>query len=242
MRATFDFTGAEALVTGGSDGIGLAIARSFRDAGASVTITGTKGRAEDYAQDLSGFRYLPMAADDPASVDAVASAFSALDVLVNNAGTAVRPPEAATPEGFARNIEINLTAVYRLTAGLRLALAARKGAVVNVASMTSYMAAPLIPGYGASKTAIVSLTKSLAAAWAGHGIRVNAVAPGWIETKLTATHREREAANAAILGRTPFGRWGKPEEMAGPVLFLASGAAGFVTGVTLPVDGGYSSA
>ncbi|QIE55512.1 SDR family oxidoreductase [Pikeienuella piscinae] len=241
MSVSFDFSGAAALVTGGSDGIGLAIARAFRAAGATVTITGTRAAAADYEQDLSGFAYQQLVATDPASVDAVATAMGPLDVLVNNAGTAIRAPEALTPEGFARNVEINLNAVYRLSHGLRPKLAERKGAIVNIASMTSYIASPRVPGYGASKTAIVSLTKTLATLYAEDGIRVNAIAPGWIETKLTVPVRGAEALNRPIIERTPMGRWGRPEEMAEPVLFLASPAAGFVTGVTMPVDGGYSA-
>lgn len=239
MNVSFDFSGAAALVTGGSDGIGLAIARAFSAAGAAVTITGTRGAAADYEQDLSGFAYHQLVATDPASVDAVATAMGPLDVLVNNAGTAIRAPEAATPEGFAKNVEINLNAVYRLSHGLRPKLAERKGAIVNIASMTSYIASPRVPGYGASKTAIVSLTKTLAALYAEDGVRVNAIAPGWIETKLTVPVQGADALNRPIVERTPMGRWGRPEEMAGPVLFLASSAAGFVTGVTVPVDGGF---
>lgn len=242
MAVAFDFRGKAALVTGGADGIGLAVARAFRAAGAEVTVTGTKPAAGAYAQDLSGFRFHRMSAADPETVDALAAATGPLDVLVNNAGTAIRGAEALTPEGFSRNVEINLNAVYRLSHALREKLAARRGCIVNVASMTSYAGAPRIPGYGASKAAIVSLTWTLAQLWAPHGIRVNAVAPGWIETKLTGPTRDAPGVSDAILARTPMGRWGKPEEMAGPVLFLASAeAAGFVTGVTLPVDGGYST-
>jgi len=243
MAATFDFTGAKALVTGGANGIGLAIATAFAEAGAEVTVTGTRAAADGYDHDLGRFAYRQLIAEDDASVDALAEAVEACDVLVNNAGTAVRAPESFEPEGFSRNVRINLDAVYRLTARLRPKLAARKGCVVNVASMTSYAASPRIPGYGASKAAVLQLTQSLAALYAEEGIRVNAIAPGWIATKLTVPVRETGAVADPILSRTPMGRWGAPEEMAGTVLYLASpDLAGFVTGVTIPVDGGYSAA
>ncbi len=242
MDAEFNFTNRSVLVTGGSNGIGLAIARGFAAAGARVLVTGTRARAEDYGARLEGLGYRQARMEDDASIDALIASIDRLDVLVNNAGTAVRGAEALTPEGFERNVRINLNAVYRLCHGLRPRLAARPGAVVNIASMTSYFASPRVPGYGASKAAIVQLTKSLAALWAQDGIRVNALAPGWIATDLTQVVRETESLNRAILDRTPMGRWGRPEELAGPAMFLASdAAAGFVTGVTIPVDGGYSA-
>ena len=240
MDARFDFTGRAVLVTGGSNGIGLAVARGFADAGASVTVTGTKLAAADYPEPLEDFAYLRMQADDPASVDAVIAAAGAVDVLVNNAGTAVRGEEALTPEGFEKNVRINLESVYRLTAGLRGKLATWPGSVINVASMTSYVASPRVPGYGASKAAVLQLTKTLAALYAADGIRVNAVAPGWIATNLTESVRGSKSISDPIVERTPMGRWGRPEELAGTAMYLASdSAAGFVTGVTIPVDGGY---
>jgi 3-oxoacyl-[acyl-carrier protein] reductase len=239
---SFDFSGHAALVTGGTSGIGLAIARAFADAGAEVTVTGQRAGAGEYDEDLTGFAYRQAVMHDAASVDALIAATDRVDILVNNAGTAVRAPEAYTPEGFEKNIDINLNSVYRLSHGLLPKLKARPGAIVNIASMTSYAASPRVPGYGASKAAILQLTKTLGALYAADGVRVNAIAPGWIETPMTVPVREAEAVNRPIVERTPFGRWGKPEEMAGTVLFLASpDAAGFVTGVTVPVDGGYSA-
>lgn len=237
---TLDYTGHSVLVTGGSNGIGLAIARAFADAGAAVTITGTRSAASDYGNDLSGFTYRQLQVEDAAAVDAFIAATDEVDVLVNNAGTAVRAPEGHTPEGFERNIAINLNSVFRLSQGLRDRLAKRPGSIVNIASMTSYIASPRVPGYGASKAAILQMTMSLAELYAPQGIRVNAIAPGWIETNLTEAPRAMDGFADKTTDRTPMGRWGKPEEMAGTALYLASDRlAGFVTGVTIPVDGGY---
>jgi NAD(P)-dependent dehydrogenase (short-subunit alcohol dehydrogenase family) len=237
----FDFSHRSALVTGGSNGIGAAIARAFRDAGASVTITGTR-EADDYRGDLAGMTYRRLEVRDGIAVKALAAGMPKLDVLVNCAGTA-RPDgrNEYELEAFAAALDINLVGSMRLCDAFLPQLTAAKGAIVNIASMTSYAASPRVPGYGASKAGVLQLTKTLAAAWARHGIRVNAVAPGWIETKLTEALVRTPELSKPIIDRTPMGRWGKPDEIAGCVLFLASPAAGFVTGVTVPVDGGYSA-
>ena len=240
MSGALDFSGCAVLVTGGSNGIGLAIASSFLEAGASVSITGTRPAAADYETDLSAFAYRQALMEDSSSVESLIAATDKLDVLVNTAGTAVEPPRALTPEGFETNIAINLNAVFRLCQGLYVHLKSRPGSIVNIASMYSFLGSPGVPGYGASKSAIVQLTKTLAALYAPDGVRVNAIAPGWIETKLTAGSQADEQSNRSIVGRTPMGRWGKPEDIVGTALYLASDdLAGFVTGVTIPVDGGY---
>lgn len=241
MIATFDFSGYAVLVTGGTRGIGRAIAGVFKAAGAEVTVTGTRADAGAYGDDLSGFGYSQVQMEEPASVDALIAATARVDVLVNNAGIVIRQPEGLTPEGFEKTIAVNLNAVFRLCQGLRDKLASRPGCVVNIASMYSYFASPHAPGYGASKTAVLQLTKSLAALYAADGIRVNAIAPGWTQTDLTAPIKADPERDRAVVQRTPMGRWATPREIAGTALYLASGdIAGFVTGVTIPVDGGYS--
>ncbi len=242
MSATFDFSGKTALVTGGSSGIGLAIAQGFLAAGAHVTITGTAAEPGGYPDDLSAFDYQGVNMLDVDAVEALAARFERLDVLVNNAGTTFRGEEALKPENFEATIDINLNAVYRLSHRLQPALKAASGSIINIASMTSYFGSPRVPGYGASKSAILQMTKTLGALWARDGVRVNAIAPGWIDTKLTVPVQSDPNLADPIIARTPMDRWGRPDEMAGTALFLASNdAASFITGVTIPVDGGYCS-
>jgi NAD(P)-dependent dehydrogenase (short-subunit alcohol dehydrogenase family) len=161
-----------------------------------------------------------------------------LDVLVNAAGV-IRRSDEFDPEVFARVIEVNLLGVMRACVAARPLLADSGGCIVNLASMLSFFGGPLVPAYTASKGAIMQLTKSLAVAWAADGVRVNAVAPGWIRTGLTAGIRADGAAEQRIIDRTPMGRWGEPADVAGAVAFLAGPDAAFITGAVLPVDGGY---
>ena len=177
---------------------------------------------------------------DSAAVAAFAATFDTLAVLVNAAGV-LRLLQEYDPAEFARVVDINLTGTMRMTVGCRAALAKGRGAVVNIASMHAIFGAPLSPAYAASKAGVVQLTKSFAVAWAEDGIRVNAIAPGWIETPMTVPARSDAARNRAILDRTPLGRWGTPDDIVGPALFLASDAARFITGAVLAVDGGYSA-
>jgi len=173
-----------------------------------------------------------------AEIESLVASLPTLHHVVNCAGVIRRGAEH-DPQVFADVIDINLTGTMRVCAAGRAKLAEAKGSIVNTASILSFFGGGLVPGYAASKGGIAQLTKSLAIAYAPDGIRVNAVAPGWIATPLTEALRENGERNAAILARTPLARWGKPEDIAGGVLYLASPLASFVTGTVLAIDGGY---
>jgi NAD(P)-dependent dehydrogenase (short-subunit alcohol dehydrogenase family) len=164
-----------------------------------------------------------------------------LDCLVNCAGV-IRRGDEHDPAVFEAVVDVNLNGTMRVCAGARSLLTETSGTIVNLASMLSFFGGGLVPGYSASKGGIAQLTKSLAIAYAKDGIRVNAVAPGWIETPLTTALRSDQERSSAILGRTPLGRWGRPQDVTGAVLFLCSPAAAFITGAVVPVDGGYAVA
>ena len=237
---SFDFSGARVLVVGASRaGIGAAIARAFQEAGAVVAITGAEG--EPAEQDRARFAYTQLDVTDGDAVRAMAAAMPSLDILVNCAAITSRGEEMA-PAFFEKVVNVNLHGTFRMAEAFYPQLQAAKGVLINIASRYAMYGSPRHPAYGASKAAVVQLTKSLAIAWAADGIRVNAVAPGFIVTQQSARSRTDPAHVAAVNLRTPMGRWGQPEDIAGPVLFLASPASGFMTGTCLAIDGGYSVA
>lgn len=242
-RATFDFTGTEALITGGTSGIGHATASLFRDAGAAVTVTGTKAEAGEYDTDLTGMTYRQLILTDTKSIDELVSATSTLDVLVNNAGANFPGGlNEADPDGFEASVALNLTAPYRLTVGLRKALAASGGAsVVFLSSLSALRAVTMVPGYGAAKAGIASLTHNLAVKWAPRGIRVNAVVPGVIDTPMTELAQTVPEIIDAELSRIPLGRLGTPAEIAGTIAFLCTEQSSYTSGALFIVDGASTS-
>lgn len=237
----FGLNEKKVLVVGGSSGIGAGIAMAFAAQGAIVTATGATAAEVDAARADSAMQDIDLQCldvRDNAQIESLLARMGGLDVLVNCAGVIRRAAEH-DPEVFAQVIDINLNGTMRCCAAARHYLAERGGCIVNTASMLSFFGGGLVPAYSASKGGIAQLTKSLAIAYAGEGIRVNAVAPGWIATPLTQALQDDAARSKQILDRTPLKRWGRPADVAAPVLFLASGAAAFITGAILPVDGGY---
>ncbi len=228
----------QALITGGARGIGWGVAEAMLAAGYGVTVTGLTDDEVAAVPRRDHLRAVQLDVTDDADVAAVIGGLKRLDALVNCAGMILREGKEFTIEGFQRVIDVNLTGTMRLCVAARPLLDRQGGAIVNTASIWSFFGGGLTPAYTASKGGVAQLTKALAVAWAPH-IRVNAIAPGWIETELTKAAQADPARSDAIVARTPFGRWGKPEDVGGAVVFLCSEAAGFITGTVLPVDGGY---
>lgn len=242
-RTTFDFTGTAVLVTGGTSGIGHATARAFLAAGADVTVTGTRAGAGDYDVDLDGLSYRQLALTDADAVAELAATTDRLDVLINNAGATFPGGDEWTPDGYAASVELNLLAPMRIATELADLLAASEleggASCINVSSMAAYRSQAFVPGYGGAKAGIVNLTANLARRWADRGIRVNAIAPGAIDTPMTAALTQIPELGDPEIARTALGRFGTPEEIAGVALFLASSSASYLTGQTVAVDGGY---
>ncbi len=239
MKRDFDLTGRHALVTGGR-GLAAGMARGLADAGAEVVIL-SRTKPENCAY--------PFVQADLADRDALRAGFDGalalmggrIDILVNCAGIQRRHECEDFPmEDWDEVLEVNLTAVFELSqlAG-RVMLKQGKGKIINVASMISFFGGMRIPAYAASKGGVAQLTKALAVAWAGKGIQVNALAPGYMVTDMNDALLRDEARRTSILSRIPAGRWGTPEDMAGPCVFLASDASDYVNGAVIPVDGAY---
>lgn len=228
-----------AVVTGGAspDGIGWATALALVDKGFEVVVTGVSSAEVQRTPTHASIEAQVLDVRDDRAIEALFAKLRHLDVLVNCAG-ASDPGTEFSPSGFARTVDINLTGTLRCCVAARSLLADSKGAIVNVASMYAFFGSAVAPAYSASKGGVVQLTKSLAVAWAPD-IRVNAVAPGWIKTGMARAVWDDPVWAPAITARTPMRRFGVPAELADPICFLCSSEARFVTGVTLPVDGGY---
>lgn len=237
------YAGKAVLVSGASGGLGLAMARGFALLGADVTATGTSAaKLEDAQHDAAnaGIRFATLDVRDSSAVQRFAAGLPALDILVNAQGVA-RPGAEWDETTFLDVMDINLNSAFRLAMAVLPQLTAAQGAVVNVASMLSYLADADVPAYTASKTGIVGLTRAMAHKYGAAGVRFNAVAPGYHRTDMTRALWEDPQAEARIAGRAALKRWGSAEDIVGAVLFLCSPAAAFITGITLPVDGGYHS-
>lgn len=229
------------LVVGGTRGIGAAIATRFARDGAQVTAAGLSAD-EAPVDDTGRVGVVDLDVRDGVALERLVGGFTSrsrgLDVLVNAAGV-LRRSDEFDPQVFREVLEINLTAALRACVAAHPGLLRRQGCIVNIASVLTFRGGPLVPAYTASKGGMAALTRSLAVAWGPAGVRVNAIAPGWIRTDLTAALQHDEERSADIVSRTPLGRWGRTDDVTGAALFLAGPDSAFITGVTLPVDGGY---
>ncbi len=248
----FELHGKVAVVTGGNGGIGLGMARGLARAGANIVVAARNRQKMDAAvKELEGLGVKAIGVETDVTeerqvattVRTAVERFGRLDILINNSGTTVRKmPQDLTMAEWDHVLNTNLrSAMLCCKAVYPEMVKAGGGKIINIGSMMSIFGAPYASAYGASKGGIVQLTRSLAYAWAKDNIQVNAVLPGWIDTFLTRQAREQVSGlHDRVLARTPQGRWGEPNDLSGAAVFLASRASDFVTGVALPVDGGYS--
>ena len=250
MAANFDLTGKVAIVTGGNGGIGFGIARGLAQAGANIVVAARRSEKNMQAVtalQATGVKALSVITDvrDEASVQAMVQAaveaFGHVDILVNNAGINIRKaPQDYSLAEWQEVLNTNLTGVFLCARAVYPYMAqAGGGKIINIGSMTSIFGSSVSPAYGATKGGVVQFTKSVALFWAKDNIQVNALLPGWIHTELTASASSERYT--FIKSRIPHGRWGEPDELAGAAVFLASQASDYITGIALPVDGGYTS-
>jgi NAD(P)-dependent dehydrogenase (short-subunit alcohol dehydrogenase family) len=243
MNFQFNFNGKTALITGGTSGIGMAVSLAFKNAGAHVVAAGLGDEELNAARSQANFKDIRVESLDVAdgvAVQALVDSIPSLDYVVTCAGMIRRGVEH-DPIEFAKVIDINLNGTMRVCAAARTKLAQNKGAIVMIGSVMSFFGGPAQPAYSASKGAIRNLTMSLGAAYAAEGVRVNAVAPGWIITALSKGARDNPERYAQINARIPMNRWAETSEVADPILFLCSDAARYMTGTVMAVDGGYMS-
>jgi len=229
-----------AVVTGGTRGIGRGIVDVLIEGGWQVIATGATAKEVEAAPSAEMLTNCVLDITAQAAVDAFTGKLDRLDALVNGAGI-LRRGEEYDLSVFEQVVAVNLIGTMRMCVACHPLLKASGGSILNIASMLSFFGGPLVPAYSASKGGVAQLTKSLAINWAPEGIRVNAVAPGWIATEMTRGLREDPAREAAILARTPQGRWGTPRDVGKIAAMLLSSEAGFLTGTIVPVDGGYSA-
>lgn len=253
MSQMFDLDGKTALITGGNGGIGLGIARGLARSGANIVIGARNAaKTEEAVRDICSLGVEAVGTtmdvlDEESVSDGVSAAvsrFGGIDILVNNAGIGIRkPPQDYSLEEWQQVVGINLDGTFLCSREVYPHMkSAGGGKIINIGSMTSVFGSDWVAAYSASKGGVVQLTKSLAVAWASDNIQVNAILPGWIHTDLTAPIRNQFTERYEyIRSRIPHGRWGEPDEMGGAAVFLSSAASDYVTGVSLPVDGGYTS-
>lgn len=249
MTRLFDLTGRRAVVTGANRGIGFGIATALADAGAdivavSASIAATGSDIEHAVRSRGrSFRAIRCDLSDAAAVADLAADLRAddVDILVNNAGTILRAPAAEHPmEWFERVVRINLTSQFALAQAVGSSMLERgRGKIIFTASLLSFQGGINVPGYAAAKSGVTGVVKALANEWAGRGVNVNAIAPGYIATDNTQALRDDPDRSSAILARIPAGRWGRASDLGGAAVFLASEASDYVDGVVLPVDGGW---
>jgi len=253
MTDLFNLQGKVAIVTGGNGGIGLGIARGLASAGSNIVIgarnqakteEAVKSLSKEFKVEVLGLQADVKAEDQVQSmVEKTVEKFGRIDILVNNAGINIRKfPQEYTVQEWDEVITVNLRSAFVCAKAVYPAMKKTGGGkIINIGSMTSLMGGAKLAPYGASKGGIVQLTRSLAVAWGPDNIQVNAILPGWINTELTIKARQQlPGLEENVVARTPMGRWGNPADLVGAAIFLASKASDFVTGVALPVDGGFS--